>query len=44
VAGGLLNLGVAPTLFVAVMFLVWAGPGALALDGVLVRTSVGAGS
>jgi putative oxidoreductase len=44
VEGGFLNLGVAPTLFVAMAFLVWAGPGALALDRVLVRTGVRAGS
>jgi putative oxidoreductase len=44
VEGGFLNLGVAPLLFVAMVFLMWAGPGALALDRVLVRTSVRAGS
>jgi putative oxidoreductase len=44
VEGGFLNLGVAPFLFVAMAFLVWAGPGALTLDRVLGRTSVGAGS
>ena len=44
VEGGFLNLGVAPFLFVAMVFLVWAGPGALALDRVLVRASVRAGS
>ena len=32
VEGGFLNLGVAPMLFVAMVFVVWAGPGAVALD------------
>jgi putative oxidoreductase len=32
VDGGSFNLGVAPTLLVAMLFLVWAGPGLLALD------------
>jgi putative oxidoreductase len=31
--GGSFNLGVAPALLVAMVFLLWAGPGALALDG-----------
>jgi putative oxidoreductase len=34
VDGGTFNLGVAPTLLVAMLFL-WAGPGVLALDGKL---------
>jgi putative oxidoreductase len=37
VEGGVLNLLVAPMLFVALVFLVWAGPGALGLDRVLAR-------
>jgi uncharacterized membrane protein YphA (DoxX/SURF4 family) len=32
VDGGSFNLGVAPTLLVAMLFLLWAGPGHLALD------------
>ncbi len=36
VEGGFLNLGIAPTLFVAMVFLVWAGAGALSLDRLLV--------
>ena len=32
VEGGFLNLGIAPMLFVAMVFLVWAGPGALSTD------------
>jgi putative oxidoreductase len=32
VEGGFLNLGVAPMLFVAMVFLVWSGPGALSVD------------
>jgi putative oxidoreductase len=35
VDGGSFHLGVAPTLLVAMLFLVWAGPGALALDRML---------
>jgi putative oxidoreductase len=37
VDGGFLNLGVAPTLFVAMVFLIWSGPGALALDQSVAR-------
>lgn len=37
VEGGFLNLGVAPMLFVAMLFLIWSGPGALALDHSLAR-------
>jgi putative oxidoreductase len=33
--GGSFNLGVAPALLVAMVFLLWAGPGALALDNKL---------
>jgi len=33
VDGGFINLGLAPTLFVAMLFLLWAGPGRWALDG-----------
>jgi putative oxidoreductase len=32
VEGGSFNLGVAPAMLVAMLFLVWAGPGRLALD------------
>jgi putative oxidoreductase len=32
VDGGSFHLGVAPTMLVAMMFLVWAGPGRVALD------------
>jgi putative oxidoreductase len=32
VDGGSFHLGVAPTMLVAMLFLVWAGPGELALD------------
>src|SRR5262249_43574713 len=32
VDGGSFNLGVAPTLLVAMLFLLWAGPGRLAID------------
>jgi putative oxidoreductase len=35
VDGGSFHLGVAPTLLVAMLFLVWAGPGQLALDRTL---------
>ena len=35
VDGGSFHLGVAPTLLVAMLFLLWAGSGALALDGKL---------
>jgi putative oxidoreductase len=41
VDGGSFHLGVAPTLLVAMLFLVWAGPGALALDGTLLRRPAG---
>jgi putative oxidoreductase len=34
--GGSFHLGVAPALLVAMLFLLWAGPGALALDNRLV--------
>jgi putative oxidoreductase len=33
VEGGSFNLGVAPALLLAMLFLAWAGPGRLALDG-----------
>jgi putative oxidoreductase len=33
--GGSFHLGVAPTMLVAMLFLVWAGPGRLALDRAL---------
>jgi len=32
IEGGSFNLGVAPTLLVAMLFLLWAGPGLLAFD------------
>jgi putative oxidoreductase len=35
VDGGSFHLGVAPTMLVAMLFLVWAGPGVLALDRML---------
>jgi uncharacterized membrane protein YphA (DoxX/SURF4 family) len=35
VEGGSFHLGVAPTLLVAMLFLVWAGPGRLAVDRTL---------
>jgi putative oxidoreductase len=35
VDGGSFHLGVAPTMLVAMLFLVWAGPGNLALDRTL---------
>ena len=35
VDGGSFHLGVAPTLLVAMLFLLWAGSGTLALDGKL---------
>jgi uncharacterized membrane protein YphA (DoxX/SURF4 family) len=38
VEGGSFNLGVAPTLLVAMVVLLWAGSGRLALDAVLERT------
>jgi putative oxidoreductase len=41
VEGGFLNLVIAPLLFVAMVFLVWAGPGALGLDRVLARRKAG---
>jgi uncharacterized membrane protein YphA (DoxX/SURF4 family) len=37
VEGGFLNLGVAPILFVGMVFLVWAGPGPLALEVLVAR-------
>jgi putative oxidoreductase len=37
VEGGFLNLGVAPILWMAMVFLVWAGPGTLALDRLFVH-------
>jgi uncharacterized membrane protein YphA (DoxX/SURF4 family) len=37
VEGGWLNLGVAPSLLVVMIFLVWVGPGRLSLDAVLQR-------
>ena len=37
VDGGFVNLGLAPLLLVAMLFLVWAGAGRLALDGVFRR-------
>jgi putative oxidoreductase len=44
VEGGSFNLGVAPALLVAVLFLVWAGSGCLALDRrVLPRAGFAAG-
>jgi putative oxidoreductase len=39
VEGGLLNLGVAPVLFAIMIFLLWAGPGAISLDTALYRRS-----
>jgi putative oxidoreductase len=35
VDGGSFHLGIAPTLLVAMLFLLWAGPGVLALDSKL---------
>jgi uncharacterized membrane protein YphA (DoxX/SURF4 family) len=40
VEGGWLNLGVAPLLFVVMVFLLWAGPGLLSMDVLLQRRSV----
>jgi putative oxidoreductase len=40
VEGGFLNLGVAPLLLAAMVFLMWAGPGALSLDAGLRRHSL----
>ena len=37
VEGGLLNLGVAPLLLATMVFLLWAGPGAVSLDTALDR-------
>jgi putative oxidoreductase len=37
VDGGFVNLGLAPTLLVAMLFLVWAGAGRFALDDLLAR-------
>jgi putative oxidoreductase len=37
VDGGSFNLGVAPTLLVAMLFLLWAGSGAFALDAKLAK-------
>jgi putative oxidoreductase len=42
VDGGTFHLGVAPTLLVATSFLVWAGPGRLALDRRLAPTGTAA--
>jgi len=40
VEGGSFHLGVAPTLLVAMLFLLWAGPGLLAFDNrLLARVS-----
>ena len=41
VEGGFFNLGLAPMLFVAMVFLVWAGPGVLSADRVLWRRRLG---
>ena len=35
VDGGSFHLGVGPTMLVAMLFLVWAGPGVLAVDRML---------
>jgi putative oxidoreductase len=40
VEGGWLNLGVAPLLFVVMVFLLWAGPGRLSVDALLQRRAV----
>ena len=40
VEGGWLNLGVAPLLFVVMVFLLWAGPGRLSVDALLQRRSL----
>ena len=40
VEGGFLNLGVAPLLLATMLFLVWAGPGALSLDAGIRRRSL----
>jgi putative oxidoreductase len=37
VEGGLLNLGVAPLLMAIMIFLLWAGPGAVSLDTAVYR-------
>jgi len=39
VEGGWLNLGVAPSLFAIMVFLLWSGPGAVSLDAALYRRS-----
>lgn len=39
VEGGLIHLGLAPTLLVLMLFLGWAGPGPPALDHLLVRST-----
>jgi uncharacterized membrane protein YphA (DoxX/SURF4 family) len=39
VDGGSFHLGVAPAMLVAMLFLVWAGPGRLALDRTLMMRS-----
>jgi putative oxidoreductase len=39
VAGGPVNLGLAPLLLTAMVFLVWAGPGVLSIDVCLRRRS-----
>jgi putative oxidoreductase len=39
VEGGLFNLGVAPLLLVAMVFLLWSGPGALTIDRAVTATT-----
>jgi len=39
VDGGSFHLGVAPALLVAMLFLLWAGPGSWSVDGQLLRRS-----
>jgi putative oxidoreductase len=39
VEGGSFHLGVAPTMLAAMVFLVWAGPGRLALDRTLLQSA-----
>ncbi len=41
VDGGFINLGLAPTLLVVMLFLLWAGPGRWALDGRLRQALLG---
>jgi putative oxidoreductase len=43
VEGGWLNLGLAPVLLAAMVFLVWAGPGRLSVDAALQRRAPAAG-